>query len=569
MREFKVLYALALVTVIIASLSACVGARADKAAALVTVPDHRTFSGSYLAGRFAQRQQDWDVAQSYMGTVLSYDGGNREMTERTFLLALGAGNFSGAKELAQKVLAAKPGSELPLIFMAGEAISRDDFKTALGYLDQLPSEGFGQYTKPMLTAWSLIGAGKKEAALKLLAETASPDDPAYRMHAGLMEELAGNNAAAAAHYKVAMANGLNLHSAVMIAGFFERTGQPEISREIYNGLDKIYPFNPFLTALSHRAAGSLPAPNIARAADGAAVALFDLATLLYEKRAFESAQIYGSLVQQLAPASPFARLMMGDIYGLHDQFDKAAESYAAIEPSSPIYWIARVRMTDAYEVSGQLDKAAAMLTGLQQNPATRMPALVALGDFYRRHNRFEDAVNAYNQSLAGMAKPTQEQWTIVYARGMAEERLDHWDNAEKDLLQALSFQPDNPMILNYIAYSWANKGVNLNKALEYAKHAAALKPDDGYILDSYGWILFRLSQYKEAAKYLEQAVAQVPGDSTLLDHLGDAYWQTGRRNEARYQWRHAHDLSQDAAFKATVQQKLLHGISVPNQSAGL
>ena len=568
MHAFRFLYAFALVTVVAASLSACAENKATKAASLSVVSERPTFSGSYLAGRFAQRQQDWESAQNYMGTVLSYDSTNDEMIQRTFLLALGSGNFVMAKSLAQKVIAMrKGGDELALIFMSCDAISHDDFKTSLELLSKLPSEGFGQYTKPLLTAWSLMGQGKKAEALKMLSDNTVSDDPAYRMHAGMMEELSGNMNAAAAHYKVAMANGLSLHTAVMVANFFERYGQPEISHDIYQGLDKIYPYNPFLSAMAHRDPHRVINPNITRAADGAALALFDLATLLYEKRAFDSAQIYGSLVQELAPTSPFARMMMGDIAALHEQFDKSIADYAAIDASSPIYWISRVRMTEVYEASGQVDKSVAMLTALSKDEATRVPALVSLGDTYRRDGRYEDAVAVYNQALAGVTAVKEDQWPIIYARGMAEERLNHWNLAEKDLLQALAFQPDNPMILNFLAYSWANKGVNLNKALEYAKHAAALRPDDGYVLDSYGWTLFRLSQYKESINWLEQAVAQVPADATLLDHLGDAYWQVGRQNEARYQWKHAHDLSQDQAFKTFVDQKILHGITVPSQSA--
>src|SRR5690606_14808985 len=106
-------------------------------------------------------------------------------------------------------------------------------------------------------------------------------------------------------------------------------------------------------------------------------------------------------------------------------------------------------------------------------------------------------------------------------------------------------------------------GVNLDRALEYAKNAAALRPDDGYILDSYGWTLFRLGRYADAVNWLEMAVAQVPNDSTLLDHLGDAYWQAGRKDDARYHWKRAGDMSRDTKFRKTVEQKLIHGITVP------
>lgn len=567
-REFKFLYAFALATVIAASLGACTGDQVTKSAAAETyVPEHPSLTGSYLIGRFAQRQRDWDTAQKYMSIALSYDSSNVEMIQRTFLLALGSGNFASAKALAEKLVAMKKdGTEMAVIFLTCDAISHDDFKSAQAYLDRLPTEGFGQYTKPLLTAWSLMGQGNKEAALKLLASNTVPDDPAYQMHAGMMEEMSGNDAGAAEHYKVAMASGLSLHTAMLVANFFARTGKPEISHDIYKGLDKLYPYNPFLAAAMNDASKKHTyVPNITHAADGAALALFDLATLLYEKRAYDSAQIYGSLVQELSPASPFAHMMIGDIAALHEQYDKSLAQYGAIGAASPFHWIAQARMTEVYEASGKIDQAAAIYKPLMADPATRVPALASLGDIYRRQGRYADAVKAYDDALAGASPVNEAQWPIVYARGMAEERLDRWPEAEKDLLQALSYQPENPAILNFLAYSWADKGVNLNKALEYAKHAVALKPNDGYILDSYGWTLFRLSQYKESVNWLEQAVAQIPDDSTLLDHLGDAYWQAGRHDEARYQWKHARDMSRDDVFKKTAEQKIEHGITVPNQ----
>src|SRR5207245_436049 len=121
---------------------------------------------------------------------------------------------------------------------------------------------------PLLTAWSLMGQGNKAAALKMLADNAVPDDPSYRMHAGMMEELSGNMSGAAAHYKVAMENGLSLHTAVMVANFFERYGQPSISHDIYQGLDKIYPYNPFISAMAHGDPKRIIQPNITQAADG-------------------------------------------------------------------------------------------------------------------------------------------------------------------------------------------------------------------------------------------------------------------------------------------------------------
>ncbi len=556
---FSSLVAIAAVIII---LNACANADEARPAAAGTYYSNMiatdTMSGNYLAGRFAQRQQDWDSAQKFMNQVMSFDKDNTVLRQRAFLLTLGAQQYDKAKELANEVASDKDGAELANIYLACDALSRNDYKGAIDFVNKLPDDGFGQYTKPLLTAWSLAGEGKKDEALKLLQKDADPNDPTYNMHAGLMEEMTGDMKAAGVHYKIAMENGLTMHTAIIVANYYLRSGQPDTAKTIYDSLGKLYAFNPFSGALESQGAGAKP--NITRAADGAGVALFDLATLLFERRAYDSAQIYGSMVLLLSPKSPFAAMMMGDIAALNDQHDKAIEDYDSIAKDSPLYWLSRTRVAEVYEAENRLDQSVALLTELSKMKETHVQALVSLGDLYRRHDKYQEAFNAYDAALASADKITEDQWPIVYARGMALERLNNWQMAEKDLLTALRFQPDNPMILNFIGYSWADKGVHLDQALDFIKRAVAQRPDDGYILDSYGWALYRTGNYKEAVVWMEKAIGIIPDDSTMLDHLGDAYWQVGRQNEARFKWRRAHELSKDASFRASLEHKLQGGL---------
>ena len=561
MKLFRFFGSLVATAAVVVSLNA--SANADETHAKFLAPGAysvpaETLSGNYLAGRFAQRQQDWDSAQKFMNQVMSFDADNDVLRQRAFLLTLGAQQYDRARELAKAVAGEKDGAELADIYLACDALAHDDFKGAIDYVGKLPDDGFGQYTKPLLTAWSLLGEGKKAEALKLLQKDSDPSDPTYNMHAGLMEELTGDTKAAGAHYKTAMENGLTMHTAIIVANYYVRNGQPDTAKTIYESLGKLYAFNPFMGAMSTQ--GMTSKPNVTRAADGAAIALFDLATLLFERRAYDSAQIYGSMVLLLSPKSPFAAMMMGDIAALNDQHDKAIEDYNSIAKDSPLFWLSRTRVAEVYEAEDRIDQAVALLTQLSQNKETHLQALVSLGDLYRRHDQYQDAFNAYDAALASVDVVKEEHWPIVYARGMSLERLNNWQMAEKDLLTALKFQPDNPMILNFIGYSWADKGVHLDQALDFIRRAVAQRPDDGYILDSYGWALYRTGNYKEAVNWMEKAIGIIPDDSTMLDHLGDAYWQVGRQNEARFKWRRAHELSKDASFRAGVEKKLQVGV---------
>ena len=125
---------------------------------------------------------------------------------------------------------------------------------------------------------------------------------------------------------------------------------------------------------------------------------------------------------------------------------------------------------------------------------------------------------------------------------------------------ALDFQPNHPYILNYLGYSWVDRGENLNKATEMIQKAVNLKPNDGYITDSLGWAQYRNSDYKSAVKSLERAVELLPYDPTVNDHLGDAYWQVGRKLEARFQWERAKNNSEDEDQIKAIEEKLKHGL---------
>ena len=116
-------------------------------------------------------------------------------------------------------------------------------------------------------------------------------------------------------------------------------------------------------------------------------------------------------------------------------------------------------------------------------------------------------------------------------------------------------------MLNYLGYSWIDRGEHLEDGLKMVQRAVELRPDDGYIVDSLGWAYYRLGDFPHAVRFLEKALELLPEDATINDHLGDAYWQEGRLVEARYQWRRALLFKPEADQVKVIQTKLDRGIA--------
>src|SRR5690606_7892172 len=157
-------------------------------------------------------------------------------------------------------------------------------------------------------------------------------------------------------------------------------------------------------------------------------------------------------------------------------------------------------------------------------------------------------------------------WSILYFRGIAHERSGRWQLAEADFLKALELEPEHPYVMNYLAYSWVEKGENYDRALDMLRRAVDLRPQDGYIVDSLGWVFYRLGEYEKAVEHLERAIELNPTDPVINDHLGDAYWKVGRRQEARFQWKRALNFEPEEADIPRIQAKIERGLTSTHAS---
>ena len=185
-----------------------------------------------------------------------------------------------------------------------------------------------------------------------------------------------------------------------------------------------------------------------------------------------------------------------------------------------------------------------------------------LANFYKDNKYFEKSIENYLIALKDINRDHPWYSKILYRIGTSFERMDDWKNAEKYLMESIEAKPDQPHVLNYLAYTWIDKGINLDKGLKMLKKAIELRENDGYIIDSLAWAYYAKEDYVQAQFFLQIALELVPYDPIINDHYADTLWMLNKNIQARYVWKNILNLEDvEKELKENINKKLIHGIS--------
>jgi tetratricopeptide (TPR) repeat protein len=381
-------------------------------------------------------------------------------------------------------------------------------------------------------------------------------------HTALLQDYLGNAAAAEAAYKKALGSNAPTPRVLEAYGrFLERAGRSADAAALYKahqgegGLASVVQ-----PGLARIAKNEKPDALIRVPADGAAEALFGIAASLTDAQSADVSILYLRMALYLRPDLALAQVLLADRFESLRKFEAAIGIYHGIEPASPYFRMAQIQAALDEQRLGKNDDAISGLKKLVASQPDDAESWVALGDTYRASEKFADAVDAYDHAEKIIGRPTRRDWPMFYARAMSKEKLKQLDASEADIQLALKLSPEQPELLNYLGYSWVDRGRNIPAALTMLEKARALRPYDGYIVDSVGWAYYKLGRYDDAAKTLGAAVLLVPGDPTINDHLGDALWKAGRHIDARFQWNHALTFSDNETDKTAIEHKLKNGL---------
>jgi tetratricopeptide (TPR) repeat protein len=185
-----------------------------------------------------------------------------------------------------------------------------------------------------------------------------------------------------------------------------------------------------------------------------------------------------------------------------------------------------------------------------------------LANFYKDNEYYKESIKYYSLALRKIKNDHPLVPKIFDRRGTSFEKLGDWENAEKDLIESLKILPDQAHVLNYLAYSWVDRGINLDRGLEMLKKATELRKNDGYIIDSLGWTYYAKKDYDKAKFFLQKAVELLPFDPIINDHYADALWILNKNIQARYIWGNVLKLKEtEEKLKGDIKKKLIFGIT--------
>ncbi len=522
--------------------------------------------GSYLAANFAKIENDVPKAAAFYRDALDLDPSSEVLLEQAFQTEASEANWQRAVPLAKELIAKDPTHRMAHLVLGLDRFKARDYAEADKEFAAASDGLIGELTSSLARSWTALAAGDSAKALSLLKKPKQAEGAQFYLnyHEALIADVAGKKKESGAAYERSFRqNSRMLRTALAYARHAAHDGNDKLARTILDGLtDRTQEDpHPLVRALGDEIDAGKSVPLMIKTPEeGMAEVFYGLGELLANEGGVGMGILYLQMALYLQPDHAFALVSLANAYESAHRYDDAINAYERVPADTPLQSEIEIRKAFDLNSLDRVDEAKTILDNLIARNPKDLKALDALGSIMRVRKRYAEAVDYYTRALELVKTPAKRHWSLFYSRGTCYERLKNWPPAEADLKKALKLYPDQPMVLNYLGYSWVDQNHHLKEGMSLIEKAVALKPDDGYIVDSLGWAHFKLGNYKEAVRFLERAVELKPEDPVLNDHLGDALWRVGREREARFQWDQALTLEPEPDEVEKIKKKLSDGL---------
>lgn len=542
------------------------------AEAAATGPQDWSNTGAYLAGMTAFDARDMGQAADLLSIALGEELTDPGLAQKTLFAMLSDNRMADAVDLAKRMQAAGFKSALITVTLIQEQARAGQYAAALALARDLPDDRLMAVIGPMLRGWLAMGADGKQAALDELKPLGEMEGATmlHQVQVGLIQDHSGDAKAAEANLLAAIDSTIEIPAqlAELYVALMLRQGKEQAARDMverYRAQAQGRGEDVASAMLRRIESDPGKGPLVAEVKQGLAIAYGQVGMELMADDFNGDALWLVQLALDFDPKLDIARVALGDLYRQIQKWDAAVAAYSQVDRSSIYHRPAQLSIAECYRQQEKHAEAEAMLRQVMAEDPADISAAQQLGQLLRSTKDFTGAAKAYTSAIERLGNLEPEDWQLFYYRGIAYERAKDWPPAEQDFLKALELSPDEPYVLNYLAYTWVERRENLDKALPMLEKAVQQRPDEGFIIDSLGWAHYMLGNYDKAVANLEKAVQLAPTDPVLNDHLGDAYWKVGRHHEARFQWSRALSFKPEADLQPVIEKKLEEGL--PDQSA--
>lgn len=520
--------------------------------------------GGYLAGRHALSTKDFDAASTYLSRAIEDDIENPELLNGLISVQVSLGDIGAAKISSDNLDLLGVQTQLSNMVKIAIQLRNRDFDNAKQQIEN--EQGINPLLDKIVTGWAFADQGNFEDAETIFDEIGKGSSLAQ-----FSQMQKASMLAAYGRYESALntignleknSNRISIDARALKVQLLLKLDNKEEATEYFS---KIFgdgvnsdAANLRMQVEDHPNAYSIE--ESLSLESGIAYAFYAIADILKDDADPNTALLYVRLAQYLNENSQKAILLAADLLEQMGQYDLAVEEYAKISPSSSYFLSSELGRVGALRDGGKTEAALEVLYYLSREFSDIGIVHNSLGDFLRREERYSEAKIAYDRAVDIYRDNNNVSWVVLYARGITHERLQEWDKAESDFRNALTINPDQANVLNYLGYSLIDRGEKLDEAMTMIEKAVSLQPESGYIVDSLAWGLFKLGKYETAIPHMEKAAELMPVDPIVTDHLGDLYWAVGRQLEAKFQWRRALSFDPELKDATRIREKLRIGL---------
>lgn len=508
-------------------------------------------SGDFLAALVATRSSDATSATAYLTDALEKDPGESELIRQQLRILTIEGDFDGALPYAQDFLAVDPEDPLSRSILRIEAIKRGDWQTALSTLPLPAGSRLDSIIETISYAALLTGDGQVDAAFDRVEEgfDAIGFSPLGNYARGMIYTTQGQYEDAADAFAAFINQDPFQYPrmAQLAAEALERSGDVDNAALLYDALLTTGARTAGEAGLKRLEAGA-PMPDALdiRPLDIYTELLFVIARLLADQDspqlAYRYAQEIGYLLTPESSLYPgYTEVIASSLLNL-ERYEDAEKFYAALEQVEEFRLAALLGQVQALSDQQRYEDALTVLSEAEALLGGAPGINRQRGVLYFRAQEYQKAVDAFDAWRAALPQLGPNAAQPLFITGIAHYRLDDFERMEEALLASLDLRPDDPDVLNFLAYSWVERGINLERGFEMLNRAVEMRPESGAIIDSLGWAYYQLGEYEEALPHLERAFQLNPWSWEIAEHVGDVYWQLDREREAVYFWERALDL---------------------------